>query len=79
VSAEVFNQQGALRLLIDRMRLDCWACIQPGASEVRYWLANVDDSDLERGLSPAGNPIQCCKVRYVGTVPTGTTQTAGVR
>jgi hypothetical protein len=66
-------------MLIDRMRFDCWSCIQPGASEVRHWLANVDDASLESQLSPGGNPLSCCKVRYVGTVPAGTTQTAGVR
>lgn len=60
---------------VDRMRFTCWSCNKPQADDARHWLAGCDDSDLETKLSPGGNPMMCCRVKYVGTVPTDSART----
>jgi len=61
----------------DRLELPCWACIAPQASDVRVWLANCSDEDLENQRSPSGTPLCCCKIRVVGTMPGETSRAAG--
>jgi hypothetical protein len=60
----------------DYLWLPCWGCIQPQASDVRVWLANASDSDIENQRSPSGWPMCCCRVRVVGVVPVSDTTRA---
>jgi hypothetical protein len=54
---------------VDRMQFPCWTCQRPQAMDARAWLGSADEMDLEVQRSPAGWPLSCCHVTYVGTVP----------
>jgi hypothetical protein len=47
---------------LDRSSFACRNCTHPLAVEVRQWLSGYADDDLARQLTPAGNPLFCCKV-----------------
>jgi hypothetical protein len=37
---------------IDRNQIECWRCTHPAAADVRFWLGQTSDPDLEHSLSP---------------------------
>jgi hypothetical protein len=54
---------------IDRMQMPCWTCDKPQAIDACAWLGACSGDDVEHQCSPSGLPLNCCRVRVVGTVP----------
>jgi hypothetical protein len=48
--------------------LPCWQCQHPRAREVRHLLGQAGLLD-DTQRSPAGLPLNCCRIRLVGMVP----------
>jgi hypothetical protein len=57
---------------IDRSRFPCWSCTRPEAIDAKHWLGSASEADFEKFLTPAGQPINCCRVQFVGVAPAGT-------
>jgi hypothetical protein len=47
---------------IDRSRFACWTCTHVQAVEACHHLSAFADADLAAHLTPAGNPMFCCRV-----------------
>jgi hypothetical protein len=39
--------------------------------DVKHFLGNASEEDLQRQLTPLGRPIACCHVQMAGVAPTG--------